>query len=250
MNRLRDTLHSLFRDSDYAAGILDTLVLLGLVHIKGDRAAPSGKVAGMALDVLRAHLADDTPIALDWENLDAGSSRGVDILRAIETARIATIDHPVPARIVEAAVSIIKTRRADSDWYLMQWDAHAGRYQPLGGKREPHEANLSITLRRELAEELGLPAPPGEEICQLQPVGQGWQVAALSATYGVLTRYTFAFYHVVEARFPINRSYDTDWLTRDEILSGSASDGRPVTEIYQRALSFERLDSLPPTTMA
>jgi hypothetical protein len=46
-------------------------------------------------------------------------------------------------------------------------------------------------------------------------------------------------------RFPIRIDGDTRWLTRDEIAAGHADDGRPITPIYQQALGWDRLDSLP-----
>jgi 8-oxo-dGTP pyrophosphatase MutT (NUDIX family) len=128
----------------------------------------------------------------------------------------------------------------------MQYDRHAGRYQPVGGKREPFETDLAVTLRREMAEELGLDAPPGPELVSLTLVGEGWVETTLSATYGILTRYTFSFFRASDIRFRLPVDADTRWLTRAEIAAGRAADGRDVSPIYQQALGLDLLDGLPP----
>jgi 8-oxo-dGTP pyrophosphatase MutT (NUDIX family) len=130
----------------------------------------------------------------------------------------------------------------------MQYDPHADRFQPVGGKQDPGESDMMDTLRREMAEELGLGHSPGPEECTLTLLGDGWVEKTLSATYGILTHYTFSFYQVTAIRFPIVIDQDTRWLTRSEIISGRTHDGRPVTTIYQQALGWELLDALEPSS--
>jgi 8-oxo-dGTP pyrophosphatase MutT (NUDIX family) len=243
---LETVLQTLRPDSEHARGALDVLALLGLVT-PGQPFSPTGKVAQMALDVLGAHVTDGVALGIAWEELDGSALRGVDIIRAIETDRAARVARPTPARVVEAAQAIFKTRRGDEDSYLMQFDAHAGRYQPIGGKREPGEDDLEVTLRRELAEELGLTAPPGEAECRLEQIGQSWAETAISATYGVLTSYTFFIYRAVDVRFEIKVDADTRWLSRSEMLARRADDGRAISPIFQQALGLEVLDELPVT---
>lgn len=243
---LETVLRTLQPEGEYARGALEMLALLGLVT-SGERYAATGKVARMALDALGAHLADGAVMGIEWEDLDGPSPRGVDIIRAMETARTARVAHPTPARIVEAAQAIFKIRQGEDDYYLMQYDAHAGRYQPVGGKREPEENDLAVTLRRELAEELGLSAPPGEADCRLERTGGEWAETAISATYGVLTSYTFAMFRVANARFAIKVDSETRWLSRRELMAERADDDRPISPIFQQALGVEVLDGLPVT---
>lgn len=237
-------LQTLSPSSDYARGALDVLALMGLVRMEQGRAVPADEVAAMVLNSLVAHLRDKVVVGLRWGDLDAESPRGVDILRAIEEARLQRVPQPSPARVVWAVEAVIKGRRGTQDLYLMQYDAHAGRFQPIGGKQEPYEHDLGDTLRREMAEELGLNAPPGPDACTLTLLRDDWQVTVLSATYGVLTCYTIAFYAVSRVRFPIRTDQDTCWLTREEIAAGRSHDGRAVSSAYVEGLGLERLDQI------
>lgn len=247
---LAATLDTLSDGSEYAQGVLDVLALLGLVRLEDGRAIPTDPVSAMMIASLRAHLADGVTVGLSWGELDADGLRGVDILRAIEASRVAHAPQPTPARVVQASQAVIKSRReqggAIDDLYLMQFDPHAGRYQPIGGKRDPDDVDMMDTLRREIGEELGLGYSPGPDKCRLTPLGDGWVEQTLSATYGILTRYTFSFYQVSDIRFSITTDELTRWLTRAEVLGGRASDGHPITPIYQQALGWGMLDALQP----
>ena len=246
-DELATVLGKLSAGSEYDRGVLDVLSLLGLACLDNGQAAPAGSVAAMVIDSLHAHLTDGVIVDLRWSTLDAEGVRGVDILRAMEISRLARVPRPTPARFVRAAQSVIKNYRGCNgiaeDLYLMQYDAHAGRYQPVGGKYEPNDGDMMTTLRREMIEELELPGTPE---CTLTLLGDGWEETTLSATYGVLTQYTFSFYQVSDIDFQIEVDSITRWLTRSEILAGCASDGRPISPIYQHALGWELLDSLPP----
>jgi hypothetical protein len=244
MTDLSAVLRALAADEPYSRGALDVLALLGLVTISGDTATPADNVAAMAIDALRAHLADAVPAGISWGDLEGPPPRGVDILRAIEAARLARVPNPTPARVVEAAQSIIKTRIDGEDAYLMQFDTHADRYQPIGGKREPDETSLEQTLRREIAEELGLPAAPGPDLLTLTPLGHGWNELTLSATYGILTQYSFGFFHAAKLGFDLKIDQDTRWLTRGEVVAGVARDGRKISTICQQGLGLDVLDGL------
>jgi 8-oxo-dGTP pyrophosphatase MutT (NUDIX family) len=229
--------------SGYARGVRDVLHLLGLLGTDG---APAGRVPAMLIDSLRAHLADGVTVGFAWDDLDAEAPRGVDILRAFEAARVAAVASPTPSRSVRVAQAVIKARRSDEDLYLMQYDAHAGRYQPIGGKQDAPDADSAAALRREMMEELGLDAVPGPDACTLALLRAGHFRTALSPTYGILTRYTIDYYAVSAIRFAIRTGADTRWITRAELAALRAADGRPITPVYQEGLGLAALDALPP----
>lgn len=246
INRLDVALGKMSADTEYAHGVFDMLAVLGLVQIDEGQVAPTGRVAAMMLDSLRAHLTDSVVAGLRWGDLDAEGVRGVDILRAIEASRQACVSRPTPARVVQAAQAVIKSRRERNgiaeDIYLMQYDTHAGRYQAIGGKHEPDDRDMIDTLRREMMEELELDDMPA---CTLELLGEGWEETTLSATYGILTQYTFSFYRVRDIDFPIETNSITRWLTRAEIVAERAGDDLPISSIYRQALGWEMLDALP-----
>ncbi len=248
-NTDRDLLDHVLRDlmpsSDYACGVIDLLCLLGLARRRQDGLAPSGEVAAMVIDSLRAHLAEGVSVGLPWNDLDAEGLRGVDVLRTIELARWAAVEQPAPARTVRVVQAVIKARQGDEDVYLMQFDRHAGRYQPIGGKQEPTDVDADAALRREIMEELGLNAIPGPDDCTLEFLCHR-RMVEISATYGILTAYDMDFYAVGEVRFPIRADASTRWLTRREIAAQRASDSRAISSVYQDGPGWDRLDALPP----
>jgi 8-oxo-dGTP pyrophosphatase MutT (NUDIX family) len=241
---LADALAALSAQSDYAQGALDLLRLLGLVEDRDGVLEPAGEVSALFLASLGAHLRDGVRFSFDWDDLDAEGVRGVDLLRAAETARAQAVPDPTPARVVKVVQAIVKSRERGEDLYLMQYDRHAGHFQPLGGKQEPGERDPEEALRRELAEELELESPPGPELCELNLLQEEWGTFVPSATYGVLTRYTFTFFHVVNVRFPIQLDGSTCWLRRSEIARSRADGGQAISSIYLEALGLARLDAL------
>jgi 8-oxo-dGTP pyrophosphatase MutT (NUDIX family) len=243
-HRLADVLTTLSAESSYARGALDVLRLLGLVEALGAGFEPAGEVSAMFLASLRAHLRDGVRFGFDWDDLDSEGVRGVDVLRVAESARAGSMPGPTPAREARVVQAIVKSRERGEDRYLMQYDKHAGCFQPLGGKQEPGEDDPGLSLRRELTEELELDSPPGPESCELNLLDETWGTVVPSATYGVLTRYTFTFFHVANVRFPIRVDGDTCWLTRGEIVQCRADDGRAISPIYLEALGMARLDGL------
>lgn len=246
--KLLAVLETLQSETPYAQGVIDLLELMGLTDAEagGGRAAPTGEVTGMALESLKAHLRDGIQIGPDWNDLSRPAPRGVDILRAIEEARLAAVDAPTPGRVVTVTQGVIKKRLGDVDHYLMQYDRHAGQYQPIGGKVDPADADPAEALRREMMEELALGRLPGPADCALSPIGTDWHTTRLSATYGILTGYTFHFYQVTIAAFTFPTEKGTRWLSRAEIVNGQAADGRAISTIYPEALGWPLLDGLAP----
>jgi 8-oxo-dGTP pyrophosphatase MutT (NUDIX family) len=236
---LLEALRRLEAGSAYERGVIDMLRLLGWVHDHDGHAMATGTMAHFILSSLWAHLNDGIAVGIDWEAAPVGLA----LLREMEITRIALVSDPTPARETTAIQAIIKARQAGEDVYLMEFDAGAGQYQPIGGKQEPGE-DPTETLRREIAEELGLAAPPGPEDCRFHPLTLAWRVTRVSATYGLLTRYTFHFYHLTDVTFPLPTDADRRWLSRREVLADRAADGRPVSSLYREALGAEELDGL------
>lgn len=236
---LANVLRNLTETTLYERGVLDVLRVLGLVTVENGQATPTGDVARLIISRL-AQAADGDPIAFDWNDLDRSDLRGVDILRAWEAGHVES----AARRSVCVAQAVIKARRSNVDYYLMQFDAHARHYQPIGGKVDNTDADSAAALRREIMEELELAAPLSDHDCQLTLLKSGWHTSKISPTFGVMTDYTFDFYHVTAIRFPITQTGYTRWLRRGEIERARADDSRPVSAIFLEALGMDVLDSL------
>nr|MBN1229560.1 NUDIX domain-containing protein [Anaerolineae bacterium] len=235
-------------DSAYNEGVLDLLSLLGLVRLESGVYQPTGEVARMLLDSLAAHLHDGVAVGLDWDDLDRDGLRGVDLLKMFEQERVSRLVEPSPARAVQVTQAVIKAVHDGEDVYLMQYDRHGGHYQPIGGKRDPGDADSAAALRREMMEELVLDHLPGPDECSLLLLRSGWQITEISRTYGILTAYSVDFYVVRAITFPIKTDQDTCWLSRREMAEGIADDGRAISPILVGVLGLDWLDSLPRST--
>jgi 8-oxo-dGTP pyrophosphatase MutT (NUDIX family) len=225
---LRDVLESLQGQDDYARGVMDALALLGLVKLTGEGARPTGELAGWALAALRAHLADRLAMNPNWNLLGGDGLNGAAVLEAAEQRRMQHTTNPTPTRVVEVAQGIIKGRRGEDDLFLMQHDDLAGQYQWLGGKVDDEDPSPAYALRRELYEELDLDSVPGEDQCSVNLLHADWQTLTISATYGVLTAYSFSFFAVEDVKFPVRTDGKTCWLTRREVLTETGDDGRKI----------------------
>lgn len=247
---LLPVLRDLAETTPYARGALDVLRLLGLVAVEEGNAVPTGAVAEVMLASLAAHAADRTTARFEWNRLDHTGLGGVDIVRAFEEARVARVPNPTPGRMVRVVQAVIKTRQDGEDAYLLEYDSDARQYQPIGGKWSSQDASLEAALRREIAEELSLAAPPDSQALSLSLLISDWGKTQLSPTFGILTRYSFDFFHATAVRFAISETAGVRWQRRADMLSGRSPDGRAISPILLEALGADRLDALPPSIPA
>jgi len=230
--------------------LVELLLLLNLIELENDIVRPTGEVSSMFLQSLAAHLKSGFPVGLDWNDLDSESLRGVDILRAVETARIQSLTDPPPARIVSVVQAIIKTSIDGVDHYFMQYDYKARRYQPVGGKVDPEDKDAVAALCREIFEELELSSIPTGSDLTLELIKEGWHEQTISATYGILTSYTFSFFHITDIwSFSLRQNNINQWLPQAEIAAGYAADGRDITPIFNVGVGWGVLNTLPYTRL-
>lgn len=240
-------LESLEPSTDYAQGALDVLALLGLIEPSGNKIAPTGEIAGMLLGSLRAHLLDAQVCQFGWNRVGDAQAPGIAFLRQIELARQRATNTPSPARAVEVAQAVFKTEQAREACYLMEYDNGAGHFQLPGGKVDKEDSDLEATVRRELYEELGLLALPEHPQCQLIPVKSRFVKESSSATYGILTRYSFHFYAVTHFDGPLKTSEVLVWIGEREMRAGAVRDGRRISSVLLEAFTPAELAALPLT---
>lgn len=196
---------------------------------------------------LIAGLQDGTLGTVAWR--DQRGSTGFSLLESLERSRLKREDHVIPLRQLAAVMSVIKKEQDGKALYLMQYDAKAEQYQPLGGKREHFDADDQAALLRELSEELNLPPLIINSDLDVQFIATA-TVDKVSVSLGVLTRYRHTFFHVMNAKFLADPARDltgdgiTIWLDDDAILAGRAPDGKAISRIYQENIG-DVLDQLP-----
>ncbi len=225
-------------DATSAAALGDLLQLLHLVHPIRGGIEVEGETARLFVRSLAAHLADNVPMALEWESRlkDATAANGTRLLAAVELTRKDTVSNPTPVREIFAVNAIIKTKHAGVDSLLMQFDDHARQFQLIGGKREPTDVDSAHTLIREIQEELEMPnlRSPGD--FTLVPIGERFEQITLSPSYGVVTSYHISFFHVTDMRFRPQTDADTQWISVEHVRSGRLPDGRKVSDLAIQSL--------------
>lgn len=130
-----------------------------------------------------------------------------------------------PARRSEAAVVLIR----DGGRFLCQWSDAWRALHLIGGHREEDESFPACAVR-EAGEELPGAGPGGVVVAPV-PAAE-LEYDAFSQSAGVLTHYVIVVFPArlsAPARAAVEADPANRWVTRDEIRSGRANDGMPVS---------------------
>jgi 8-oxo-dGTP pyrophosphatase MutT (NUDIX family) len=218
---------------DYQRAVQDILALLGL--IMPDTQTASNDMAFLFIQSLKAHLRDDISVEPDWSRPDPkmdkppGTARA--LLKTLEQSRARRCQTPTPLRIIESAQGIIKARRNNAPYYLMQYDREANQLQLVGGKIKTTDTSPSAALLRELHEELtGIPISGWDQIT-LRPVNQVFDAQTFSPTYGVISRYRFHLFMVEGLQIEGDLTEDIRWVHEEDITAGQTSEAHRISEV-------------------
>ena len=156
------------------------------------------------------------------------------LLRLLEQQRIEAAErtgNPAIAAREQSAVSLLIVQRANEETQLLhQFDIAAGQYQLIGGRLEPGEL-LEAAAWRELQEEIGVSQPQplrADEITLSPAIDKPLMLQNISATYGVLTHYTFFAYHLRRVGSVFQSGPLDRWISVREMLAGRADDGQSL----------------------
>lgn len=222
-------------DSTASSAYCDALrdLLTGLGVLQPDGQTLSSRTARSFVQSLLRCLEEGALSAGAWQGApeEPCSGIGARLTQALEQHRRACSPQPQPLRVVRTSVAIIKARRNSQDVYLMQYDALARQFQPLGGKREENDASSAATLIRELREELGMDDLTPERDFTLYPLVEGVREMGISESLYVLSAYEHNFYQLLDMRFCPAEDDSTRWLTLDELINGRTQDGRRVSRL-------------------
>jgi len=215
----------------YRAAITDLLYALGA--LAEDRQTFSSPMAYYFAQSLIRAVRDSAFGPEQWVGKpDSGCAGfGARLVRLLELQRLECVPDPSPIRVVSAVSAVIKARRGNDDAYLMQWDAAASQFQPIGGKVDPEDASGQAALIREIAEELDrADLIPGDDY-QIVTLAENVRTSMISNTIHVITAYDLSFYQLTHLRFSIPTDGITRWVSRTEMLAGRTDDGRRISAI-------------------
>lgn len=211
-------------------GYVLMLQTLGVVKLNGnDCIQASSQTAKYLLESLASFAESDVPLIGDWEtrgvyrNSESGPlQNAATFLYELEKRRMSILDAPPPARDEEVAQVLIKRTNPETGKaeFLLQYDANAGQFQLIGGRRKLTDANLEETIIREIEEEL-------ENDLHFQQHYELVAVAknltpepSLSPTFGALSKYHFWIFHMRDLSQPLQLQPDDQWVPIDDVLEG------------------------------
>lgn len=198
----------------------------------------------------------ETPgsIITDWSE-DAGVEKseglrhGSSLVYLLEKERFSRSHDTAPTRNTPVAQALI-IQPGEPSQFLGQWDEQAGSYQLIGGRQRENQNWIEPvldTIIREVEEELNYQLSFAAGDFSVEQLAQFQGETGLSPTFGALTAYHFTFFRVVGLTSLQLVSSDR-WLTRHELLSGHATDGKPVRGDHilrlERTIG-QRIDELP-----
>ena len=213
-------------EATYRRAVADLLTLLGLLRQTDLGLVVTNDTAAWLIKSFAAHLSDS--LVLDDDSQAAW-------LTTIEAARYRAGEQRhtrvTPIREIDAANALIKRTVAGRVYLLMQYDQEAAQFQLIGGKREATDPDLAYTVLREIREELNCPQITVPIDLQLIACPERFDNVKLSPTFGVISQYHIAFFHVQGMRFQPVIDQMTRWISVDEMKAGQLLDGRRVSQL-------------------
>lgn len=164
------------------------------------------------------------------------------LLFAMETRRAALLPGAPSVRDEQVAQVLIKRHNpmTGAGELLFQFDANAGQYQLIGGRRKDSDPDLRFTMIREIEEELA-DNLEYERHYHLTCVITGLQLPpTISPTFGALTSYRFEIFHMTGLARGLKLQQDDAWVPIAQVLAGyvvdSAGQRIPFSaiDLYQR----------------
>jgi len=225
-----DIAHRIGITADEVRGAVMMLQLLGVVIFDDDieTVQATSQTGKYMLNSLANFTTLGMPIVTDWKTrgviADQPLHNGASLLWHLENARLSHRDE-VQASRFERVGQVIITRQlegTDEPEYLFQFDKNAQQYQLIGGRwRESDGEDLLYTIVREIEEEIPNSDMRYEVTYQLDCVIEKLiPPLTLSPTFGALTHYEFAIYHMHTLSTELNLSDDDLWIPLSQVLSG------------------------------
>jgi len=238
----------------FGRGIAALLATWGAVEASASGVRAASQPAYYFLHSLADWAESGDAIVDDWTETEGvrpetALSHGSSLVFALEQARLHRFPDAPAIRRTEVA-EVLVVRPGNPPQFLVQWDARAGQYQVLGGRRKDDrdwQEPIEQTAIREMEEELGHQISYAAGDFSLSFLASFEGARRLSPSFGALTAYHFTFYQALNLP-GIELGPNDRWVTRAEMLAGRTRDGRPLRANHIPPLEAElgrRIDELP-----
>lgn len=213
----------------FLQGFVACLVLWGLVRVTEAGIQASAQTSKYTLNSLAAYIEQEDAIISDWQTRGAYQpnplANGATFLRWLDEQRLARAEDAPPSRVEHVAQVLIKRTNpiTGKSEFLLQYDRNAQQYQLIGGRASPRDNDDRLaTITREITEELPLsPLHYGEDYQLDLLLEDLMPPRAISPTFGALTQYHFALYHMRHLKKDLALQDNDRWVTGEELLAGA-----------------------------
>jgi hypothetical protein len=216
---------------------LQTLGVVEVVTLEPYSIRARSQTAKYTLNSLAEYVENDLLLINDWKTRGIQPSalvNGASFLKLLDEQRLAQSPYAQPSRSERVAQVLIKRENPATHQpeLLFQFDHNATQFQLIGGRYSPRDNDdLRQTIIREIIEELPLNTLIVDQDYHLVSLLDDLSPApSISLTFGALTRYHFAIYHMTNLQRPLRLQKDDAWLPIDDVLNGVVihPDGREI----------------------
>lgn len=248
VGELVDRLENSTKNAHSVWSIIELLTVIGVLEVIANqricdcRVRIKSDVASLCLQSLKNYLEHDLTIIENWErasikglmNDGESANSGVRFLQDMEEKRTSQVEHPVPLKCEEIAQAIIKARvqGRDEPLYLVQRDQVAKQYQLIGGHRDKRDANMMLTMQRELEEELSRTTLKYNGNYRLKLLASNINIQQISQSSGAFKEYQFSIYSVEFDMDALELNKGDLWVTLGELMAGHTDTGEKIHVDY------------------
>lgn len=216
-------------NTDVLLGYALMLQTIGVVSIdSAQNIKATSQTAKYTLESIASFTEHNLTWVDDWKTRgvhrqDTGVfQNGATLLSELENRRIQLLEIPTPSRYEEVVQVLIKRTNLETGQseFLMQYDANAGQYQFIGGRRSPNDTSLESAAIREIEEEVSNDLVFSQDYQLTCIIPEMIVSATLSPTFGALTQYHFTVYHLSHLKQDIILQDNDCWVAIEDVLSG------------------------------
>ena len=209
--------------------VFDALEVIHAANLQGPLVRAKSESAYYFLRSFAAFIREEMTLTSNWERLGTvlGDQISLDallagpqFLRMMERVRASFDGKPIRQLVISKAIITARFGIFGKLRFLVRYESSINMYQLVGGRKRNADANMEVTLRREIDEELGtLEERPA--IVKIFPLGNHINYIGISPGIGALTDHKLHYY-VVTVRDLNPSAPGLLWVSTKELLACSA----------------------------